>query len=62
MECEVQYESREHLTSFDERTIKLLGAYGLYDASLDIYDTVEREDSRWAVELDSNPNIVPSNN
>ena len=38
----------------------LLLSNGVYDATLDEYDVTERVESRWAVELDDNPNILKS--
>lgn len=38
----------------------LLLSNGVYDATLDEYDVTERIESRWAVELDDNPNILKS--
>lgn len=56
-------ENMERLANSEERERleRLLGSFGLYDASQDIYPIQERQDEHWAV-VDINPNIIQSNN
>lgn len=52
----------ESVAATYERARRLIGAYGLYDASLDFYPVTEHKDVYWAVELDENTNIIKSSN
>lgn len=47
----IAQEEREYLN-------RVLGSFGLYDASQDIYDTPEHQDEKWAVEPYENPCII----
>lgn len=49
----ITQEEREYLN-------RVLGSFGLYDASQDECDTPEHQDERWAVEEYDNPCILRS--
>lgn len=58
MERKTSPERVESASEGFERSKRLIGALGLYDASQDVYDVIEHNDEKWAVEPYDNPCII----